>query len=280
MGQYKVPQNVEAEDKILGPLSLKQFIYALIGVGWGLLTFALFQKFIIGWIFIGIPPMLLFLAVGLYQKKDQPFETYLIAVISYFVKPRRRYWEKEPIAEVFHVEPTPPKPELEVRNPREVRGQLQELAQLVDTRGWSSKSPEVQEASEQPIVDLRDRLGAEVYATTPSLNELARPEVTMQDDILDTQNNAKAQSLGVLIENTVQNVRTEALAKMKEQPKAAESSQKSASAMTPPASSAILKKIALEETDLTVSQLAAKAERESQATLQEGQAINLRPNNA
>ena len=34
MGQYKVPQNVEAEDKILGPLTFKQFIYALMGFGW------------------------------------------------------------------------------------------------------------------------------------------------------------------------------------------------------------------------------------------------------
>ena len=44
MGTYKVPQNVEAEDKILGPLSLKQFIYALIGLGWGFLTFAILKS--------------------------------------------------------------------------------------------------------------------------------------------------------------------------------------------------------------------------------------------
>lgn len=279
MGQYKVPQNVEAEDKILGPLSLKQFIYALIGVGYGLLTFAILQKFIVVWVFVGLPPMILFMAVGLYQKKDQPFETYLTAVISYFVKPRKRYWEKEPIAEVFHVDPPPPKPELEVRNPREVKGQLQQLAQVVDTRGWASKSPELQEGtnSEQPIIDLRDRLGAEVYATTPALPEL--PEVSLQDDILDTSNNARAQSLGVLIENTVQNVRQEALKSMKETATQAQKAAAPAASVTPPQSSAILKKIALEESDLTVSQLAAKAQRQT-AEMSEGQAVNLRQSNA
>ena len=37
MGQYKVPQNVETEDKILGPLSVKQFIYVIIALMWAFL---------------------------------------------------------------------------------------------------------------------------------------------------------------------------------------------------------------------------------------------------
>ena len=35
MGQYRVPQDVEAEDKILGPFSFRQFVYLMIGVGTG-----------------------------------------------------------------------------------------------------------------------------------------------------------------------------------------------------------------------------------------------------
>ena len=32
MAVYKVPQNVEAEDKLLGPFSFRQFIYLVISV--------------------------------------------------------------------------------------------------------------------------------------------------------------------------------------------------------------------------------------------------------
>ena len=35
MAVYKVPQDVEAEDKLLGPFSFKQFIFLLIA-GWGI----------------------------------------------------------------------------------------------------------------------------------------------------------------------------------------------------------------------------------------------------
>ena len=278
MGQYKVPQNVEAEDKILGPLSLKQFIYAVIGVGYGLLTFAIFQKLIVVWLIVGLPPMLLFLAVGLYQKDDQPFELYVVAMLSYWFKPRHRTWEKEPIAEVFRLDPPPPKPEQVVRDPREVRGQLNQLAQVIDTRGWAAKNPELQEPTEQPVIDLQDRLSAGTLLEDQTL--AAPPEVTLQDDILDTKNNQRAQDVGVLIENSVKNVRQEMMQKMLEKTNAVAmgldtpAANKTTTAMTAPASSDIVK-IALESGDLTVSQLAAKADRQKQQ-LAEGEAISLR----
>lgn len=305
MGTYKVPQNVEAEDKILGPLSLKQFIYAIIGLGYGFVTFALFQSFLPLWFIVGVPPMLFMLALGLYQKDDQPLETYVVAVAQYLTRPKSRIWHKEPIAEVFHVEPPPPKPEMVKRDPREVRSQLQQLAELVDTRGWSAKDPELQEPDELPVIDLQDRLGAEAFNQEPTI--APAPVVTVSDDMLD-KNSRAAQSLNVLIENTVKSVREEALAKMKSstgpsQPLRASSSQQvsaagaenavsasnkssltwpgtvspssqSISGMTSSTSGDILK-LASEGGDLTVAQIAAQAHKKQQI-LDEGKTINLR----
>lgn len=301
MGTYKVPQNVEAEDKILGPLSLKQFIYALIGIGYGFITFALFQQVLFIWVIVGIPPALFLLALGLYQKDDQPLETYVIAVASYFTRPRIRFWEKEPIAEVFRVEPPPPKKEVMQRDPGEVRSQLQQLAELVDTRGWSAKEPEVQEPEVVPVVDLQGRIGAEVLSQAPTPVTPAEivapqpetqqlyPQVTQADDILD-DNSQSAQELNVLIENTVKSVREEAMEKMKSVPtasapkpgttvRAAPAAENSAakpsntSAMTAPTSGDILK-LANEGGDLTVAQIAAQAQRVQ--TLSEGQTVQVR----
>ncbi len=289
MGTYKVPQNVEAEDKILGPLSMKQFIYAMIGVGYGLLTFAIFNPIsIVIWVVLGVPPMLALLGLGLYQREDQPLETFVVAIAQFFVRPHQRFWQKEPIAEVFRLEPPPPKPEQVVRDPSQVRSQLAQLADLVDTRGWSIKEPELQEPDEAPVVDLKDRLGGEALA--PGVTRSLLPEVTEDDDILSATN-PTTQELNTLIENTVKSVREEAVEKMK-RPAASKSKAPATATATPntrtPAAaqrvstsgstaspSGDILKLATEGGDLTVAQIAAQAHRHT-TNLSEGQSVSLR----
>jgi hypothetical protein len=294
MGSYKVPQNVEADDKILGPLSMKQFIYAVIGVAYGALTFVVFKALILIWILVGLPPMLALLALGLYQREDQPLETYILAVTQFIFRPKQRLWEKEPIAEVFHIDPPPPKPEMVRRDPSQVRGQLSQLADLVDTRGWSAKQPEFQEPEESPVIDLQGRLGAEgVQSAAPVVSPLEAlnppqavvggAEITQADDILDTSSQS-AENLNVLIENSVKSLREEAVENMRRQPAtpaitatiAATPAPAITSAMTASPSDAILK-LATEGGDLTVAQIAAQARRQQQ--LVEGQTVSLRDAN-
>ena len=265
MGSYKVPQNVEAEDKILGPLSLKQFIYALIGVGYGLLTFAILKPLsIVLWVILGLPPMLALLGLGLYQREDQPLETFVIAILQFFTRPKRRYWQKEPIAEVFRLEPPPPKPERAVRDARKVHSQLAQLANLVDTGGWSVKEPEIQEPDELPVVDLQGRIGTEALATPPAFATAS--EITQDDDMLNPQT-AAARDLNTLIENSVKSLRQEAMDKM--QPAGAPS----VSGSTAAPSGAILK-LATEGGGLTVAQIATQARRQS-TNPGEGQSVDL-----
>ena len=45
MAQYKVPQDVEADDKVLGPFSFRQLIYLFVAGGLIALAFALFELF-------------------------------------------------------------------------------------------------------------------------------------------------------------------------------------------------------------------------------------------
>ncbi len=215
MGQYKVPQDVEAEDKIIGMLTLKQFIYAVIGVAYGLLTFQLFKKVLLLFVIVGVPPTFMMLMLGLYQREGQPFEAYFLALVNYWFKPRTRIWIKEDLAEVFKIEQPKPKPEEAHRDPREVRGQLEKLAQIVDTRGWAVKDPELQEPGQHPVIDLNDRLTtAEITLPTPTI----QPEVELADDILDLDNNPSARNLGTLIENTEKTIHEEIMERIRQQP--------------------------------------------------------------
>jgi hypothetical protein len=173
------------------------------------------------------------------------------------------------------------------RDPREVRGQLGRLAQLVDTRGWSAKQPELQEPEEAPLVDLHGRIGGEQFEmAAPAPGGPAPIEVTAQDDILDTQNNPNAANLNTLIENTVKNIRQEALHNMQHPAKAPAkpktpagqkgSAQPSTSGMTAAPTPDILK-LAAEGGDLTVAQIAAQAAKRQGQSLAEGQTVSLRP---
>ena len=138
MSVYKVPQDVEAEDKLLGPFSFRQFIFLIIAV------IALGAAYILARILlplglIPVPIALFFGALALPLRKDQPMEVYLAAVISFMLKPKKRLWQPDGIE--YLVEVTAPKTEETTRrnsyDQEEVQRRLSYLANLVDSRGWS-----------------------------------------------------------------------------------------------------------------------------------------------
>jgi hypothetical protein len=215
VGQYKVPQNVESDDKILGPFTLKQAIYIAIGIMYGLLTFALLRALLPVWFIVGVPPMLVMVMLGAYKRSDQPFESYVVNIAGYFVKPRKRIWHKDPIVEAFHIEQTVVTAEQARRDPREVLGELEKLAQVVDTRGWSAKSAKIQEPTiVHPGASAldNDRI---VQPSAPKVtdNDLSS-DVHLADDILDFRNNPNAQNLNKLLADTMSHSHDEVMAKM------------------------------------------------------------------
>ena len=140
MAVYKVPQDVEAEDKLIGPFSFRQFIYLIIAAIGILLAWGLSRIFI-GLIVIPLPIILAFLVLALPLRKDQPMETYITAVIRFFLKPRLRLWSPE--GTISLVDITVPKT-IEYQLTKNFSGsqasqQLSYLAQVVDTQGWATR---------------------------------------------------------------------------------------------------------------------------------------------
>ena len=141
MAQYKVPQDVEAEDKLLGPFTFRQFIYLLIMFGLIALGFLFVRIGIWPLIIILVPPFVLLSILALPLKKDQPMETYLSAVVSFHLKPRKRIWD-----------PGQPNSTIEISAPKQVEDnrtkdlsqeeasrRLSFLADIVDTEGYAIK---------------------------------------------------------------------------------------------------------------------------------------------
>ncbi len=91
--RFEVPQFIEVEDKIFGPLSWRQFLYLGGGVGAAVAMF-LMLPFIIFVIF-GVPIALLAGALAFYPVNNRPFSFFLEAIINYITKERLYLWRKK-----------------------------------------------------------------------------------------------------------------------------------------------------------------------------------------
>lgn len=195
MAQYKVPQDVEAEDKLIGPFSFRQFIYLGVVALCGGVMFGLWQLFP-GLIIIPLPFALFFAALALPLRKDQPMETYLTAVIRFYLKPRKRLWQPE--GSIGLVTIVAPKI-TEVQLTKSVGGvaaaqQLQYLAQVVDTRGWATRG---------------------VVAPTASMNDTAYAEAQEAEDIMD-ENTHVARTFDSMIDKSNSSYRQTIVQKLRD----------------------------------------------------------------
>ena len=155
MAQYKVPQDVEADDKLIGPFSFRQFVYLLIGAGLIALAVAFFQIFPLLAI-IPVPFILLLAALALPLKKDQPMETYLAAIVSYYLKPRTRRWT--PGQRETTIAISAPKIVDDDTRARSITGEeathrLSFLADIVDTQGYAIKGAGLRKMNEELVAE-------------------------------------------------------------------------------------------------------------------------------
>lgn len=139
MAVYKVPQDVEADDKLIGPFSFRQFIYLIVVAISGAGAWGLAQLFI-PLAIIPLPFILFFGALALPLRKDQPMEAYLSAIVSfYFMKSRRRFWVPDGI-DSFVTIIAPKNADIKRTkdiNQTEAEKRFSYLAGIVDSHGWA-----------------------------------------------------------------------------------------------------------------------------------------------
>lgn len=92
--QFQVPQFIEVEDKIFGPLTIKQFVY-LAGAA-GMCFVALrFLNLYIG-ILVSLPIAALGLALAFYKANErQPFIVVLENMVKFYTNTKLYIWKKE-----------------------------------------------------------------------------------------------------------------------------------------------------------------------------------------
>ena len=164
MSVYKVPQDVEADDKLLGPFNFRQFIYLMISAGLLFLGFLLYQVFP-GLIIIPAPFLIFFLVLALPLKKEQPMELYLAAVLSFYIKPNKRIWLADGIEHLIEISAPNKSDERLTKNigRDEASRRLSYLADIVDTEGWAIKHAVSQQGNIQQDVFYESQQMSDIF---------------------------------------------------------------------------------------------------------------------
>jgi len=203
MATYKVLQDIEAEDKLVGPLTLRQFIYAAVCMVCLYICFLLVTKGAPYFAIVFLPAVFISGFFAFPWGGEQPTEIWALAKIRFMLKPRRRIWDQSGVKELVTV--TAPKRIERVYtdglSQDEVVGRLKALADTIDSRGWAIKNinPAMQQAiAGGPAPADSDRLiGVNVL---PQVQPTA--DVQPADDMLDEQNNPVAKQFDQMLEKS------------------------------------------------------------------------------
>lgn len=217
MAEYKVPQNVEADDKLIGPFSFRQFCYLMIAFGGCVMAFFL-GKQALPLAIIPAPAVILFGVLALPLRKDQPMEIYLAALVRYYVlKPKVRIWIAD--GEEPNVKIGAPVSEDDIKTKdlkaEEVSQRLSFLANLTDTQGWSTR-------------------GLDAPRVNHNLNEDFMASTADARDIMD-ENDSNAENIDRLLDKSAKSVRSNAIQKMRDLVKKNNRNNKNSAAPAPAA---------------------------------------------
>ena len=204
MATYKVIQDIEAEDHILGPLSLRQFIYGLIAAFFFYLCFISIAKHVAFLLVLFLPPGLFCAFFAFPFGRDQPTEIWALAKIRFLFKPRKRIWNQSGVKEQVTIT-VPKKIEVQLTDGLsqvEVKSRLRALADTIDSRGWAVKNV-------APSPYTRPNMLNQDSERLLSIGTIPQPvaDIDAEADILDEQYSPIAQQFTSMIDASNRNHR-------------------------------------------------------------------------
>ncbi|HVM91091.1 MAG TPA: PrgI family protein [Verrucomicrobiae bacterium] len=134
--KFVVPQFIDNEDKILGPITVRQFLICL---GATLLIFIAYRVFtLVPFIFAAVVIAVVAGVFGFLKVNGQPFHLFFVNVLQTVSRPPKRVWNKEPTdAELraFITKPPEAKKIITASKIMPESSRLRDLALTVNTGG-------------------------------------------------------------------------------------------------------------------------------------------------
>jgi len=126
--RFQVPQFIEVESKIFGPLTLKQFIFLAGGGGIIFILYAILPFWLM--IIFGIPFGILAFALAFYKVNEQPFIKVMESAFNFLLSAKIYVWKKTPPEKkiVKEIKKEDAKGEEEIYVPKLTESKLKDLA--------------------------------------------------------------------------------------------------------------------------------------------------------
>lgn len=211
MATYKVIQDIEAEDKFLGPLTLKQFIFGAGSAFFVWLSFFAATRGATFLLAVFAPPALLGAFLAIPWSSDQPTEVWVLAKLRFKLKPKTRIWDQAGLEELVTI--TAPKqvekPLTNGLDPTEVQSRLKALAETIDTRGWAVKNATLAAGQNQSLPQIGERLIS--IDTLP--REVPDVDLNQYTDVLD-EDTTVSENFEHMIQESTQIRKRQSLDKM------------------------------------------------------------------
>lgn len=135
--RFQVPQFIEVEDKIFGPLTFKQFIYVAGGVGICAVFFLLLPKFFA--VLLSLPVFIFAMALAFYKVNNKPFINVVEAFFKYTITSKLYLWKKK---ERTAVKLEKDKPIEQIYVPKLSESKLKELTWSLDIKENQNQNSE------------------------------------------------------------------------------------------------------------------------------------------
>ncbi len=191
--QYKVPQNIDLEDRIVGPFTMRQFVYILVGGGiiyaWWQFANQYVDTMMI-FMPLALPIGFLTFCFAVVKINDRPFEYFLLNMFRFLFAPKKRMWQEGyKVEDVIILDPTD-KPKTEDTAPEKSVGlddlskNLEAQANLIKAQNETKPTADKAKPSDSP---------AEQPASANQANGI---NLSVKDIKSATQKQVQAQSSG------------------------------------------------------------------------------------
>ena len=132
--RFQVPQFIDLEDKIFGPLTLKQFVYLAGAAGFVFICFAFLPRILA--VIIGGLAAIFGLALAFYKVDNRPFIVVVESAFNYITSHRLYLWQKKerPIEPQTLMKTGAGHPSSATTLPKVGEGKLKNLAWNLDVR--------------------------------------------------------------------------------------------------------------------------------------------------
>lgn len=155
---YKVPQKIDLEDKVIGPLTFRQFLYLLAGILPAYIIAQLLSSYAGLNLVVGLLLMFplwlpaVFLAFAKFQ--EQNMDKIILAMLNFLQMPKTLIWNKKYVPPKVLIK-TPKKEQIKYSRPKTLESRLQNLSESLAIYGVK---PETNEKKDRVIVHQAQNL--------------------------------------------------------------------------------------------------------------------------